>query len=229
MQGFWQGLRRRPERVLKPLLFIALLLPLAVLLADGLRGALGANPVERITHETGIWALRLLVATLAVTPLRRLSGQQWLARLRRMLGLFGFFYLCLHLSTYLWLDHFFDWSTVVEDVLERPYITVGMLAFVLLLPLAATSTDAMLRRLGGRRWQRLHRLAYLATLLGCLHFLWLVKADLTEPLIYAVITLGLLATRLPWRRRPWRRQGATARGSGHATRSRPGQPGAATD
>jgi sulfoxide reductase heme-binding subunit YedZ len=192
--------RRRDARILgvaRPLLFAACLAPLAALVWAGFRGDLGANPVETITHETGQWALRLLLATLAVTPLRRLTGWNPLLRVRRMLGLFAFFYAVLHLATYLWLDQFFDWGAVLADVLDRPYITIGFAAFLLLVPLAATSTDAMVRRLGGRRWQRLHRLVYPAAGLAVLHFLWLVKADLREPLIYAGLLALLLAARLP--------------------------------
>ena len=133
------------------------------LLVDGLfSGGLGANPVETITHETGTWALRLLLVTLAVTPLRRLTGWNLLVRYRRMLGLFAFFYACLHFTTYLWLDQYFDVAAIIDDIVERPYITLGFTGFVLLLPLAATSTNAMVRRLGGKRWRQLHRLGYVA-------------------------------------------------------------------
>lgn len=184
-------------RVAKPLLFVACLVPVAVLVWAGFGGRLGANPVETVTHDTGQWALRLLLVTLAVTPLRRLTGWSPILRLRRMLGLFAFFYALLHLTTYLWLDQFFAWSAVLEDVLERPFITLGMAAFLLLVPLAATSTNAMIRRLGGRRWRLLHRLVYPAAALAVAHFLWLVKADLREPLVYAGVLALLMAARLP--------------------------------
>ena len=158
------------------------------------RGALGAEPIEKITHETGEWALRLLILTLAVTPLRRLFSLGWIAPLRRSLGLLAFFYASLHFLTFLVLEHFFDWAAIVEDVLERRYVTAGFAAYLLLIPLALTSTKAMIRRLGPR-WTRLHRLIYAAVLLGALHFIWLVKADLLEPLIYTAVIVLLLAYR----------------------------------
>ncbi|RKT46465.1 sulfoxide reductase heme-binding subunit YedZ [Thiocapsa rosea] len=182
----------------KPLVFLLCLVPFGVLIARGASGALGPNPVEAITHFTGDWALRLLLVTLAVTPLRRLTGQAWLVRFRRMLGLFAFFYAVLHFATYLWLDRSFDLETIAEDVLKRPYITVGFAAFVLLVPLAITSTQGWIRRLG-RRWKTLHRAVYAIGVLGVLHYLWLVKADLLEPAIYGVILAVLLGMRVPWR------------------------------
>lgn len=188
---------RLVSRVLKPALFLAALIPFALLLADAFGGRLGANPVETITHRTGDWTLRMLLVTLAVTPMRRLTGWNALARLRRMLGLYAFFYACLHFLTYIWLDQFFDLGAVVEDVVKRPYITVGFTTFLLLLPLAATSTNAMARRLGGRRWRRLHRLAYVTAAGGILHFLWLVKADLREPAIYLAVFAILMTARIP--------------------------------
>jgi sulfoxide reductase heme-binding subunit YedZ len=181
----------------KPLVFLLCLTPLAWLVLRGFTGALGPNPVEAVTHFTGDWTLRLLLVTLAVTPLRRITGAGSLLRFRRMLGLFAFFYASLHLLTYLWLDQFFDFSAIVEDVLKRPYITVGFAAFLLMVPLAATSTRGMVRRLG-RRWKTLHRAVYVIALLGVLHFLWLVKADITEPMIYGLILAILLAFRLPF-------------------------------
>lgn len=180
-------------------LFVLCLAPLAVLIASGVTAGLGPNPVEVLTHTTGDWGLRLLLLTLVATPLRRLTGWGWLLRFRRMLGLFAFFYLSLHLVTYLWLDQFFDWAAILEDVAKRPYITAGFAAFLLLVPLALTSTRGMVRRLG-RRWQTLHRLIYPAAILGVLHFLWLTKADPREPLVYAIVLALLLALRLPWRR-----------------------------
>ena len=178
-------------------LFAAALVPFAALVADAFTGGLGANPVEAITHTTGEWTLRLLLATLAITPLRHLTGWVWLTRLRRMVGLFAFFYLVLHFATYAVLDASLDLAYVVEDVADRLYITAGFAAFVMLVPLAATSTNAMVRRLGPVRWRRLHRLVYAAAICGALHFLWLVKADLREPLIYAAILAALLAARMP--------------------------------
>lgn len=178
-------------------IFLAASMPLALLVAGALGGELGANPVEAITHQTGEWSLRLLLVTLAVTPLRRLTGMNWLVRCRRMLGLFAFFYACLHLTTYVWLDAYFDWQYIFEDVVERLYITVGFSAFLVMLPLALTSTDGMVRRLGGRGWRALHRLSYVAGAAAVLHFLWLVKADYSEPLIYAAVLTLLMVLRIP--------------------------------
>lgn len=184
-------------RYYKPLLFLVCLLPLARLLYLGISGGLGANPIEFITRSTGTWTLVSLLLTLTVTPLRRLTGRNELIRYRRMFGLFAFFYACLHFTTYIWLDQFFDLGGILRDIYKRPFITVGFTAFLLLLPLAVTSTNAMMRRLG-RRWQPLHRLVYLIALLGVLHYLWLVKKDLTPPLIYAGLLLILLSLRLPF-------------------------------
>ncbi len=181
-------------------------MPLAVLaLGDfGLGGVrLGANPVAAITDTLGLWALRLLVATLALTPLRYLTGSSDWLRYRRMLGLFAFFYLSLHLAMYVVVDRRFDWRTLGEDLAKRPWITLGFLAFVLLVPLALTSTQAAMRRLG-RRWQRLHYLVYPAAVLGCWHFYWQVKRDVREPLAYAAalaLLLGVRAVRRGWRAR----------------------------
>jgi sulfoxide reductase heme-binding subunit YedZ len=177
-------------------LFAVCLLPLVRLLVLGASGGLGANPIEFITRSTGTWTLVGLLVTLSVTPLRRLTGQAALLRYRRMLGLFSFFYACLHFVTYVWLDQFFDLAAMLKDIVKRPFITVGFTAFVLLIPLAATSTHAMMRRLG-RNWQRLHRLVYLIALLGVLHYLWLVKKDMTQPLIYGGVLVCLLVMRLP--------------------------------
>jgi len=161
-------------------LFAVCLLPLARLFVLGSGGGLGANPIEFITHSTGTWTLVGLLVTLSVTPLRRLTGRADLIRYRRMLGLFAFFYAILHFMTYLWLDQFFDFASIAKDIVKRPFITVGFAAFVLLIPLAVTSTRVMMRRLG-RRWQPLHRLVYLIALLGVIHYVWLVKKDLTQP------------------------------------------------
>ncbi len=179
---------------------ILALVPLGRLVAGVFTDRLGANPIEVITRATGEWTLILLLVTLTVTPLRRLTGMNWLLRLRRMLGLTAFFYGCLHLLTYLWLDQFFDMAAIVKDIVKRPFITAGFTAFLLLVPLAITSTDAMVRRLGGRRWLALHRLVYIATAIGIVHYWWLVKADVREPFFYAVILALLLAVRLAWRR-----------------------------
>jgi len=169
--------------------------PLAGLGVSALHGTLGANPVETLEHTTGIWTLRLLLATLAVTPARRAFGWAWLARYRRTLGLLTFGYCTVHLSIYALIDLWDAWDTLVEDILERPYITAGFTGFLLLLPLAITSTRGWKRRLG-RRWVVLHRLVYAAAVAGCLHFLWLVKADLLEPLVYSAILALLLAARV---------------------------------
>ncbi len=162
---------------------------------------LGANPIEYITHSTGWWTLGFLLLTLTVTPLRRLTGAAWLLRLRRMLGLFAFFYACLHFTTYLWLDQFFDPAGIAKDLVKRPFITIGFAAFLLLIPLAATSTNAMVRRLGAQRWQKLHRLVYVIAVLGVLHFWWLVKKDIREPLVFAAVLAVLLLARLLYARR----------------------------
>ena len=180
---------------LKMLVFVLALLPLAKLMVNGLMDHLGANPIERILRRTGFWTLTMLTLTMAVTPLRQLTGRIWIGRFRRMLGLFAFFYGCLHFATYLVLDQFFDWPGILKDITKRPYITVGFSAFVLMMPLAITSTDAMLRRLGGKRWRALHRLVYLITAAGVVHFWWLVKKDITEPLIFALVLVLSLAVR----------------------------------
>jgi sulfoxide reductase heme-binding subunit YedZ len=186
----------RGASLLKPLIFAASLGPLAYLLAGALQGSLGANPIETITRSTGTWTLRFLLLALAITPLRRLSGWNEIIRVRRMLGLFAFFYASLHLLTYVWLDQFFDWSSIVKDVAKRPFITAGFSAFLLLVPLALTSTAGMVRRLGGRAWRRLHRLAYVAPALGVVHYWWLVKADIRPPRNYGIVLGVLLLARL---------------------------------
>ncbi len=182
---------------IKPTIFILCLLPLAWLVFSLLTDQLGANPIEELTRETGEWTLRLLLVTLCMTPLRRITNWRWPLRVRRMLGLFAFFYVCVHLTTYIWLDQFFDWGEILRDIYKRRFITVGMLAFVLLLPLAITSTNAMMKRLG-RNWGRLHQLVYVIPALGVLHFWWLVKADVREPLVYAVLLVVLLVMRTEW-------------------------------
>lgn len=180
----------------KPVVFAICLTPAAYLAWSGWRGDLGANPIEKLELETGRWTLRMLAATLAISPLRRLTGWNGVIKYRRMLGLFAFFYASLHVSTYVGLDYFFDWSDIVEDVAEHLYITVGAIAFLLLVPLAITSTKGWIRRLGGRRWRRLHRLVYAAAIAGTVHYLWAVKKDTLDPLIYLAIFGVLLGERL---------------------------------
>lgn len=210
--------------VVKPVVFAAGLIPLGLLIWRGVTGGLSADPLAEITHETGIWTLRLVVCTLALTPLRRLTGWNTLTRFRRMVGLFAFFYGSLHFLTYLIADRFASldfpdgfvaWSTVRnllaaiwEDIAKRPYITVGFMAFVSMIPLAMTSTAGWIRRLGGRNWQRLHRLVYLTGIAGVIHYLWRVKADTLHPAIYATIVALLLGFRLvlSLKRSRWHRQ-----------------------
>ncbi|RJG00148.1 protein-methionine-sulfoxide reductase heme-binding subunit MsrQ [Noviherbaspirillum saxi] len=184
----------------KLVLFIAALGPLARLVLFGFADKLGANPIEFITRNTGDWTLYFLCLTLSVTPLRRISGWNWLIKLRRMLGLFAFFYATLHFTTFLWFDHFFDIDEMLKDVVKRPFITVGFTAFVLLIPLAVTSTNAMVRRLGGKRWQLLHRLVYVIASLGILHFWWMKagKNDFAEPILFGTIVAVLLLSRVYW-------------------------------
>jgi len=187
---------------LRGAVFLAALVPLASLILSGFKGALGANPVETIVRTLGTWTLVLLLITLSVTPLRWLTGWNWLLRLRRMLGLFAFFYAMLHVTAFVWLDHWFEWADIVADVVKRPYLTFGFVAVVLMIPLALTSTNAMVRRLGGRNWQRLHRLVYAIGVLGVLHYWYhkLAKNDLAEPMIYAAVLGVLLGARvLHWR------------------------------
>lgn len=174
----------------------AALVPAAALAWRAAADTLGANPIEEITHETGLSALRLLLASLAITPLRRLAGWNALAPYRRTLGLLAFGYACLHIATYVALDLFFDFAAILEDVAERPYVTAGFAAFCCLVPLALTSTRASIRRLGAKRWTALHRLVYAAGLAAVVHFLWLVKADLREPLAYAAVLVLLLGARI---------------------------------
>jgi sulfoxide reductase heme-binding subunit YedZ len=191
----------RQLAAIRAAVFVACLVPLARLVALGVAGALGANPVEVVTRSTGWWTLTLLCITLLVTPLRRATGANWLLRLRRMLGLYVFFYACLHFTTYIWLDVWFDMAKVAKDIFKRPFITVGFSAFVLLWPLALTSTSAMQRRLG-RAWVRLHKLVYVIVALGVVHFWWLVKRDVTEPAIFALVVLALFAARLAPKGKP---------------------------
>jgi len=191
-------MNQRSVRLIKIPVFIACLLPLTKLLLEtfgALGMSLGANPIEELIHRCGLWGLNFLYITLAVTPLRRISGWNWLIRFRRMFGLFSFFYLCLHFTVYAGLDQRFDLGAIGEDILKRPYITLGMTGLTLLIPLAVTSTGGMMRRLG-RRWLQLHRLVYIIAVLGTWHFYWQVKKDVLEPLIYAGILALLLGFRL---------------------------------
>jgi methionine sulfoxide reductase heme-binding subunit len=181
---------------IKPLVFALCLAPLAQLTWTALHNGLGANPVESITHATGTWTLVFLCVTLSITPLRRLLHQNWFVRFRRMFGLFAFFFGCLHLATYVWLDKTFDFSEMTKDVYKRPFITAGFTAFLLMVPLAVTSTSGMIRRLGGKRWQMLHRLVYVSAIAGAIHYYWLVKSDETLPLRFAAIVATLLLYRL---------------------------------
>ncbi len=188
----------RRRRFIKPLLFLALSLPLASLLLRlfeiGVPG-LGANPIEALMDTLGLWGLRILLLTLCVSPLASLLRKPWIMGLRRMVGLFAFTYLALHFLVWLVLDKWFDWRAIVEDVAERPFITIGATALLMLLPLAVTSTKGWMRRLG-RRWQQLHRLVYPAAMLGVWHFWWQVKADWREPLVYALALALLLGWRI---------------------------------
>lgn len=190
----------RQLATIKAIVFVAALLPLMRLLGFAIADRLGANPIEFITRNTGDWTLYFLCITLAVTPLRRLTKWNWLIKLRRMLGLFVFFYAVLHFTTFLWFDHFFDLNEMVKDVVKRPFITIGFTAFVLLIPLALTSTNAMVRRLGGKRWQWLHRAVYLIAILAIVHFTWMKagKNDFAQPILFGVIIAGLLLVRVVW-------------------------------
>ncbi len=191
--------------------FLSCLVPLGILVREGFTGGLGANPVEFIEHATGDWTLRLLAITLAITPLRKLLGLPLLIRYRRMVGLFAFFYGCLHFSTYLVFDQMLSLGGMWQDVMKRRYITVGFTGFVLLVPLAVTSTAGWIRRLGGRRWQRLHQAIYLSAVAGVIHYYWLVKSDVRQPLLYAGIIAVLLAWRLYFRMRQRSREPAPSR------------------
>ena len=206
-------------RGLKVLVFLACLGPASVLLWKGFHEQLGANPVDVITRSTGRWTLTFLLITLGVTPLRKLSSSPWLVRFRRMLGLFAFFYGSLHLMTYIWLDKFFDVHAMLHDIAKRRFITAGMTAWSLLLPLALTSTAGWIRRLGGKRWQRLHRLIYFSATAGVIHFIWLVKADLRRPLTYGAI----LATLLAYRGASWLATKTRSRAVAQAVNQRVGQ------
>jgi methionine sulfoxide reductase heme-binding subunit len=193
-------IKKRGWPFVKLLVFLISLLPLASIVSDAVQNNLGANPVQMLQYRTGDWALRFLLITLALTPLKILFGVVFQMRFRRMMGLFAFFYASLHLTVYVGLDQSFSWTHITEDVPKSPYILVGLSAFLLLLPLALTSTHRMIQRLG-RNWQRLHRLIYLSALLAVVHFFWLVKADLREPAIYAGVLVFLLGVRTVHARR----------------------------
>jgi sulfoxide reductase heme-binding subunit YedZ len=182
-------------KLAKAAVFTVSLAPLAWLLWGFFNNKLGGNPVEYITHSTGDWTMRFLLLTLAITPLRKLSNQQYLLRFRRMLGLYAFFYGCLHFTTYIWLDQSFDLASMTKDIFKRPFITAGFAAFAALIPLALTSTKAMIARLGGKNWQMLHRLIYFSAVAGVVHYWWLVKSDIRQPLLYGVLVAILLSFR----------------------------------
>lgn len=186
---------RKSRIVLKVCVWILCLLPLAVLAYRAATGDLTANPISFVTNWLGQWTFRLLLASLALTPLRVLFGISWQINLRRLVGLFAFFYACLHFSVWILVDHFFNWDQMVADIVKRRYITVGMLALTLLVPLAVTSTSSMVKRLGGTHWRRLHRLVYVIGMLAALHFLWLAKKGRTDQYLYAAILAMLLGIR----------------------------------
>lgn len=195
------------SRWAKALVFLVCSIPVALLAWDYHKDALGPNPVENITHTTGDWSLHFLLITLTITPLRKLLTLPALIVFRRMLGLYAFFYACLHLLTYVWLDQSFDWPALWKDLYKRPFITAGFAAWLLMVPLALTSTAWAIRKLGGKRWQMLHRLIYFSALAGIIHFYWLVKSDITRPLLYGAILLVLMVYRTivwlwPAKRRP---------------------------
>jgi methionine sulfoxide reductase heme-binding subunit len=183
-------------RLTKIAIFLAALIPLERLLWKAFHDGLGANPIEVITHATGDWTLILVLITLSITPLRQITHQYWLIGVRRMVGLFAFFYGTLHFLTYIWLDKFFDVPEMLKDIAKRRFITVGFAAFVLMIPLALTSTAWSIRRLGGKRWQRLHRLIYLTGILAVIHYFWLVKADHRKPIAYGIVLSILLLYRV---------------------------------
>lgn len=199
-----KSLSNRQLQLLKIVVFVLAALPFLRLVFAVYRDDLGANPLEFITRNTGDWTLYFLCMTLSLTPLRKLLQWHWLIRLRRMLGLYSFFYASLHFLTFLWFDHFFDLGDMWRDLVKRPFITVGFIAFVLLLPLAITSNNAMIKRLGGKQWQMLHRLVYVVVPLGVLHYFWMKagKNLLLQPLLFAALVSVLLGMRLYWRFQP---------------------------
>ena len=183
----------------KWLLILLGMLPLARLIAGFPLGWLGVNPIEFITRSTGTWTITGIAITLSITPLRKLLSWPWLIRLRRTAGLLTFFYACLHFTTYIWFDRFFDVQDIIKDIVKRPFITVGFAAFVLLIPLAATSKNSIIKKLGAKVWQRIHYLIYLIAILAVIHYWWLVKKDLTQPIIYAGVFAVLLGIRVWWK------------------------------
>ena len=201
----------RQSTILKVVLFILSLGPFVWLLVAAFTDNLGANPVEYLTRATGTWTLVYLCITLGITPVRKVSGWNWLTLYRRMFGLFAFFYVCLHFTTYIWFDQDFDVHSIIKDVIKRPFITVGFAAFLLLIPLAITSNNWLVRKMGARRWQALHRLVYVICVLGVVHYWWLVKRDLTQPIIYGSIVAVFLAARLLLRQKSRPRPVAAAR------------------
>ena len=207
--------------IVKPAVFAAALVPFALLVVRAIGDDLGTNPIETLNRTTGDWTLRFMLIVLAVTPLRRLTGWNALLRLRRMLGLFAFFYACVHFLTWIWIDQYFDFNGIVKDVIKRPFITLGFTCLLLLIPLAVTSTNAMVKRLGARNWRRLHRLVYAIGIGGVIHYWWLVKSDIREPLLYASILALLLGLRLWW---VWRERAVVRRVPGDASLDMTRQP-----
>lgn len=184
------------KRVIKPVVFVAALSPFGILMYNFFTDSLSANPLDDITDTTGTWTLRFLMITLTITPLTKITGYGIISQLRRMLGLFAFYYGAMHFMTYLWFDKFFEWEEILADVPKRPFITVGFTSLVLMTPLALTSWDRMVKWMGGKRWKRLHRLVYVVAVGGVIHYLWLVKADIQRPVIYGIILTLLLGYRL---------------------------------
>lgn len=203
-QRTWRNPNNTAVNRVKWALIVIALLPLCRLVAGFFLNALGANPIEFITRSTGTWTLVGLVLTLSITPLRRVLNWPWLVRLRRTAGLLAFFYAALHFMTYVWFDRFFDVGDMLKDIVKRPFITVGFAAFVLLIPLAFTSNNAVIKKIGARWWQRIHYAVYFIAMLAVVHYVWLVKKDLTQPIIYASIIALLLGLRVFWKWRRWR-------------------------
>ena len=186
----------------KILIFINSLVPLLLLAWDAFNGNLGANPINFFLQTTGFLTIIFLFISLSITPLRKFFGWNQLVKFRRMLGLYAFFYVCMHFTIYIWLDHFFDWARIWQDIAKRPYVTVGFAAFVMLVPLALTSNKFSIRKLTGKRWQQLHWLVYPAAICGVVHYYWLVKADIRQPVIYAVVLAVLLGVRIFYKIKP---------------------------
>jgi sulfoxide reductase heme-binding subunit YedZ len=195
----WRNPGNTTVQRIKWLLILLGMLPLVRLIVGYYFDKLGANPIELITRSTGTWTLVGLAITLSITPLRKLLNWPWLVRLRRTAGLLAFFYACLHFTTYIWFDRFFDVDDIIKDIIKRPFITVGFAAFVLLIPLAVTSNNAIIKKLGAKLWQRIHYLVYLIATLAVIHYWWLVKKDLTQPIIYATVFALLFAMRIIWK------------------------------